>query len=160
MSTVVSTVVVGVGNEFRRDDGVGPAVVARLRGRDLPGVRLAECDGETGRLLDLWRDAHVVIIVDAVRTAHPRPGRIHRRSLRHPAMAGRATSSHAADLGAVVELARVLGRLPEVLLLYAVEVADTSYGVGLSVPVYRAVRRLADEIAGTAVLGVPPRSAR
>jgi len=154
------TVVIGVGNEFRRDDGVGPAVVARLRTRRLPGVRLVECDGEPARLLELWRGARTVIIVDAVRTAIPRPGRIHRRSLRHPSMAGRATSSHAADLGAVVELARVLGRLPEVLLLYAVEAGDTSFGVGLSPPVDAAVRRLADEIASPAVLGVRTAAAR
>jgi hydrogenase maturation protease len=150
----MAAVVIGVGNEFRRDDGVGPAVVARLRHRELPGVRLAECDGETGRLLELWRDAALVIIVDAVRTEHPEPGRVHRRSLRHPGMAGRAASSHSSELGGVVELARVLGRLPQVLLLYAVEAADTSFGVGLSPAVDAAVEGLADEIARD-VLGGP-----
>ncbi|BCB89565.1 hydrogenase maturation protease [Phytohabitans suffuscus] len=140
-------VVVGIGNEFRRDDGVGPAVVARLRGQDLPGVRIADCDGETGRLLELWRDADVVIVVDAVRVEHPWPGRIHRRSLRHPAVAGRPASSHGSDLGAAVELARTLGLLPRLLLLYAVEVADTSFGLGLSAPVAAAADRLAAEVA-------------
>jgi hydrogenase maturation protease len=140
-------VVIGVGNEFRRDDGVGPAVVARLRQRDLPGVRLAECDGEAARLLELWGDSPLVVLVDAVRALPARPGRIHRRSLRHPALSGRGgTSSHAADLGQVVELARVLGRLPRTLLLYAVEVVDTSFGVGLSPAVAAAADRLAAEI--------------
>ena len=32
--------VIGIGNEFRRDDGAGPAVVASLRHRVPPGVRL------------------------------------------------------------------------------------------------------------------------
>ena len=32
-------VVIGVGNEFRRDDGAGPAVLARLRDLAPPGVR-------------------------------------------------------------------------------------------------------------------------
>jgi hydrogenase maturation protease len=143
----MTAVVIGVGNEYRRDDGVGPAVVTRLRRRGLPGVRLEECDGETGRLLELWRDATLVVIVDAVRTEHPQPGRVHRRSLRHPAVVGRAASSHSSDLGGAVELARALGRLPQVLLLYAVEAGDTSFGAGLSPPVAAAVDRVADEIA-------------
>ena len=146
----MSAVVIGIGNEFRRDDGVGPAVLARLRGQHLPGVRLADCDGETGRLLELWRDADLAIVVDAVRVQHPEPGRIHRRSLRHPAMAGRPASSHGSDLGAAVELARALGRLPRLLLLYAVEVADTSFGVGLSPAVAAAADRLAGEVAAAA----------
>ena len=33
-------VVIGAGNEFRRDDGAGPAVIARLRDLAPPGVRL------------------------------------------------------------------------------------------------------------------------
>jgi hydrogenase maturation protease len=141
------TVVIGIGSEFRRDDGVGPAVVARLRRRDLPGARLEESDGEAGRLLELWHGATVVVIVDSVRAAHPRPGRIHRRSLHHPPLAARAASSHAPDLGTVVGLARALGRLPRLLLLYAVEVADTSYGVGLSPAVDAAADRLVAEVA-------------
>ncbi|MFY1671531.1 hydrogenase maturation protease [Plantactinospora sp. WMMB334] len=145
----MSAVVIGIGNEFRRDDGVGPAVVALLRGRDLPGVRLVDCDGETGRLLELWCDADLVILVDAVRTRQPRPGRIHRRSMHHAAVAGRPASSHGSDLGAAVELARALGRLPRLLLLYAVEAADTSFGVGLSPAVAAAADRLAAEVTAT-----------
>ena len=38
--------VIGVGNEFRRDDGAGLAVVARLRDRVPPGVELVLTDGE------------------------------------------------------------------------------------------------------------------
>src|ERR1039457_7136813 len=32
--------VIGIGNEFRRDDGIGPAVLARLRGQVPAWVRL------------------------------------------------------------------------------------------------------------------------
>jgi len=41
-----AVVVIGVGNPYRRDDGIGRAVVTRLHRRHLPGVTLAECDGE------------------------------------------------------------------------------------------------------------------
>lgn len=140
--------VIGVGNPYRRDDGAGPAVIEALRQRLLPQVELAECDGEPTRLLDLWAGADLALVVDAVRTNRPRPGTIHRRSLRHPSF-GRAgcATSHAVDLGDAVALAVALDRLPTRMLLYLVEVADTSAGVGLTPPVARAVSELVTEIA-------------
>lgn len=141
-------VVIGVGNPYRRDDGVGPAVIARLRHRDLPTVELAECDGEPTRLLDLWTGAHLAVIVDAVRTEPARPGTIHRRSLRHPSL-GRAgcPTSHAVDLGDAVALAAALDVLPARMMLYLVEAGDVSAGVGLTPPVTAAVSELVTEIA-------------
>ena len=55
MKTAVPTaVVIGVGNEYRRDDGIGPALVAALADHWLPGVRLVVSDGEPARLMDDW----------------------------------------------------------------------------------------------------------
>ncbi|WP_405905347.1 MULTISPECIES: hydrogenase maturation protease [unclassified Streptomyces] len=138
MRTRKRIAVVGVGNEFRRDDGVGWAVVARLRERSgdrplPPGTELATCDGDPGRLIGLWECAALAVVVDAAH-AHPAsPGRIHRLELD----AGRldrppTTSSHGLGLGEAVELARVLGRLPTRLVVYAVEGAESSLGTGLS----------------------------
>ncbi|MBC9715937.1 hydrogenase maturation protease [Streptomyces sp. TRM66268-LWL] len=148
--------VIGVGNEFRRDDGVGWAVVARLRERASgcplpPGTVLAECDGEPGRLIGLWEGAGLALVVDAAH-AHPgRPGRIHRLQLDAEALSSPpTTSSHGLGLGEAVELARELGRLPDRLVVFAVEVADTSLGTGLSAQVEAVVeplvRSVEDEI--------------
>ena len=135
------TVVIGVGNPYRRDDGVGPAVIGRLRDRTPTGVRLDESDGEPSQLLELWADADFAIVVDAVRTIDGRPGRIHRRQVGRPV--GAAASSHRIDLGDAVALAAAVDRLPGTLLLYGVEVVDTSYGSGLT----PAVETAADEVA-------------
>jgi hydrogenase maturation protease len=153
-------VVIGVGNPYRRDDGVGPAVVERLRRRHLPGVMLVESDGEPTHLLDLWAGADLAIVVDAVRLAAASPGTIHRRSLRHPS-ATRMTfaNSHSVDLGEAVALAAALDRLPRALLLYAVEAADTSVGVGLSAPVGAAITGLVEELVQE-LLGPPGSGAR
>jgi hydrogenase maturation protease len=140
--------VIGVGNPYRRDDGIGPAVIEALRQRPLPQLELAECDGEPTRLLDLWTGADLAVVVDAVRTDRPRPGTVHRRSLRHPSFGrGDCATSHAVDLGDAVALAAALDRLPARMLLYLVEVADTSAGVGLTLPVASAVSDLVTEIA-------------
>ena len=141
-------IVIGVGNEYRRDDALGPTVVERLRNRRLRGVELAECDGEASRLIELWEGADLAVVVDAVHAHRAQPGRVHRLSAHHPAAtpAG-AASTHGVDLGEGVALARALHRMPARLLLYAVEVADTGFGMGLTPAVAAAAERVADEIA-------------
>jgi hydrogenase maturation protease len=140
--------VIGVGNVYRRDDAIGPELVRRLRRRRLPGVTLVECDGEPTRLLDLWAGTDLAVVVDAVRCAPSQPGRVHRRSLRHPAMRTLGSaSSHGVELGDAVALAVALDRLPGTLLLYAVEASDTTVGLGLTPGLDGALDDLADEIA-------------
>jgi hydrogenase maturation protease len=138
-------VVVGVGNPYRRDDGVGPAVIDRLRHQGPIGIRLEESDGEPSQLLELWSAADVAIVVDAVRTMDGRPGRIHRRRLDRAVAIGSPPSSHSIDLGDAVALALALDRMPATLVLYGIEVSDISYGQGLTPAVDAAV----DEVAGS-----------
>ncbi|MEW1928731.1 hydrogenase maturation protease [Streptomyces sp. NPDC088360] len=144
--------VIGVGNEFRRDDGVGWEVIARLReraaDRPLPtGTVLATCDGDPGRLIGLWEGADLAVVVDAAH-AHPaHPGLVHRLVLDADALdRPRTTSSHGLGLGEAVELARVLGRLPGRLVVYAVEGADSALGTGLSPSTEAVVAPLAEDI--------------
>ena len=136
-------VVIGVGNPYRRDDGVGPAVIDRLRDRAPAGVRLDESDGEPSQLLELWSGADLAIVVDAVRTADGRPGRVHRRQLDRAVSVGSPASSHRVDLGDAVALALAVDRMPGTLVMYGIEVADTSYGPGLT----PAVETAADAVA-------------
>jgi hydrogenase maturation protease len=142
--------VIGVGNPYRRDDGVGPVVIDGLRKHALStndSVELAECDGEPTRLIDLWAGADLALVIDAVRVEPARPGTIYRRSLHHPSLgrAGGATS-HAVDLGDAVARAAALDLLPAKLSLYLVAAGDTSAGVGLTPPVAAAAARLITEI--------------
>lgn len=151
--TTGRVVVIGVGNPYRRDDGFGPAVVTLLRGRRLPGVELAESDGEMGALIELWTGAALAVVVDAVRAQPSRPGRVHRLSAHHPAYlsgytrSSVAASTHGVDLGEAVELARVLDRMPDRLLLFAAEVAEVGFGVGLTPAVAAAASAVAAEVA-------------
>ena len=137
-------VVIGVGNEYRRDDGVGPHVVARLRGRVPPGVELVVSDGEPADMLEAWERASLALVVDAVRAVPPVPGRLHRVVLdTTEAGPGTTVSSHGLGVEAAAALAAALGRLPACLIVHAVEVADTSQGVGLTPEVAAAADALA-----------------
>ncbi|MGW7543167.1 hydrogenase maturation protease [Streptomyces sp. NPDC054770] len=143
-------VVVGVGNPLRRDDGIGPAAVETLRGRVPDGTVLAVSDGEPARLLDLWRDADTVIVVEALR-AHPaRPGELHTLTSAEAAGHARATAStHSFGLGECLALAEALDRLPPRLVVHAVEVADVGLGEGLSDAVRSALPELTDRVAAS-----------
>jgi hydrogenase maturation protease len=146
------TVVVGVGNEFRRDDGAGPEVIARLRALQpgdagLSGVTLALSDGEPGRMIDLWEGARLAVVIDAVQDTTMPPG--HRYQLAVDALSGvadGAASSHGIGLGDTVELARVLGRLPARLTVLAVVGRDFGFGTDLTPEVAAAVEELVGQV--------------
>lgn len=126
-------VVIGVGDEFRRDDGIGPEVVSRLRGQAPEGVRLLVSDGDPTRMIEAWTGASLAVIVDVALADPSAPGRLHRIVVDRTADAStHPVSSHGLGLGESVALARALDRMPERLVLHAVEAADVRQGVGLS----------------------------
>jgi hydrogenase maturation protease len=140
-------VVIGVGNEFRRDDGAGPAVVAGLRDLAPPGVRLVVTDGEPTRLIEAWAGAALAVVVDAVRADPPRPGTVHRFEVAAPGTGtGRPASSHGLGLDDAISLAMALDRMPGRLIVHAIEAADLTQGPGLSPPVAAAVGTVARAI--------------
>ncbi len=139
------TVVIGVGNPDRGDDGVGPAVLARLRAAGLGGddVELLAMRGEATSLLEVWRGRRSVIVVDAV-VCGQSPGTVLRIDLRReplPDAAARA-SSHGAGLAEAVALGRAVGALPGRLVVVGVEPASVRLGDGLSPAVEAAVPEL------------------
>jgi hydrogenase maturation protease len=139
-------IVIGVGNEYRRDDGLGPAVVAHLRRQILPpDVTLAVCDGEPTRMLDLWTGAELAVVVDAVPTGADHGGHVYEVAVDDLAEATAATS-HAVALGATVELARALDRLPARLIVLAVDGTDFGFGTELTPEVAAAVEPLAQRV--------------
>ncbi|ARF53369.1 hydrogenase maturation protease [Streptomyces gilvosporeus] len=150
--------VIGVGNDYRHDDGVGWAVVAGLvqRGKRRPlphGTRLTRTDGDPTRVIGAWDGVRLAIVVDAARSHPGRPGHVHRLrldgALSQPPRA--VTSSHGFPLEDTVRLAHALDRMPGDLLVYAVEAADTSLGSGLSPQVAAAVGPLVHRIEGDIV---------
>jgi hydrogenase maturation protease len=140
-------VVIGVGNEYRRDDGAGLAVVINLRDRVPPGVDLVLTDGEPTRLIEAWTGAEVAVVVDAVRADPPQPGRVHRFELDR-ALTGttRPSSSHGFGLDDAIRLALALDRMPGRLVVHAIEAADLGQGAGLSPPVAAAVDEVASAV--------------
>ncbi len=134
----MTVVVVGIGNDHRRDDGVGPAVATALATHPLPGVRVLTCAAEPTAILDAWDGAALAVVIDAVAGPDTVPGRVRRCTAADLAGAG-GISSHDLSLAQTYELGRVLGRAPGCLVVVAIDAADTGHGTGLSPAVAAAV---------------------
>jgi hydrogenase maturation protease len=147
--------VIGLGNEYRRDDGVGLVVVRRLKGAAPAHVRVLEESGEGAALIELWQDADTVILIDAVHSG-AKPGTLHRFDAHVQPIAKEffRFSTHAFGVAEGVELARALDRLPPWLIVYGVEGKRFEAGVGLSPEVEAAVEEVVERVLGE--LGLSP----
>ena len=98
--------IIGCGNRQRSDDGAGILVAERLR--DL-GIRAETRSGEAADLIEAWRGADDVIVVDAVVTGAP-VGTVQAWDARQPLASVRTTAStHGLGVAEAIELAQVLG---------------------------------------------------
>ena len=142
-----AVLVIGIGNPDRGDDGIGPAVARRLRGRLPPGVSVLERGGDILALTEDWEDFSAVILVDAVAPI-TKPGRLHRLDLAKTPLpvAFAPRSTHAFGLAETVELARSLARLPPFLVAYLIEGEQFEAGGPLSPTVARAVEEAFERI--------------
>jgi len=140
----VTTVVIGVGNDFRRDDGVGPAVAAAVAVRGMPGVRVLTCSAEPAALLDAWSGSRLAILIDAA--VGDEPGRVRTTPLGELADTAERLSSHDLSLWQTYRLGRELGRAPDTVLVVSVGAADTGHGTGLSPAVAAALPAALDAV--------------
>jgi len=126
----MSTLLLGLGNPILSDDGVGPRLAADFGRRlaDWPGLRV-EPDCAVGglELLDLLTGHERVIVLDALQTADPEPGRWHAFDARALRETLHLDNVHDANFATALALGRRLGLpLPAdaAIYIFGVEVAD------------------------------------
>lgn len=147
----MNTLVLGIGNEWASDDGVGPEVVRRLQGRwqeqdrdSKQAVEFSIIAQPDLSLLDQIVGYANLVIVDAVVSDSP-PGTIHRQTWEPGMLAARGVqraSSHGFGVRELLEMASVMGKLPERVELWGIEIASTEPGQGLSPEVKKEVDRV------------------
>jgi hydrogenase maturation protease len=150
--TAPRTAVIGIGNPTRGDDGAGPAVLARLRGRVGAHVDLIAHDGEATTLLDLLQGARRAYLIDACHAGEA-PGTVRRiDALACPLPRdGRQGSTHGLGVAQGLELGRALALLPQQCVVYCIEGACYEPGAPLSSPVRAAI----DTVAARLLAEVP-----
>jgi hydrogenase maturation protease len=140
----MGTRVIGLGQAAAGDDGVGLAVLERIRQIGLPpGSELVEAREATA-LIELLQTENRVIIVDAV-VGHPRVGEVlelPQEALVTGVRGPRPLSTHGVTLGEAIELARTLAAgsmAPEVSLVGVAIALPERYTCGLSPAVQAAI---------------------
>lgn len=143
------TSVIGLGNDFRSDDGAGRVTARMVRTMVTNDIRVIEESGEGASLMEAWRDQDLVILIDAVQSGAA-PGTIHRFDARAEEIPSRFFhySTHAFSVAEAVELARTLGELPPQLIVYGIEGENFTSGEALSPPVAAATEEVARRVKG------------
>ena len=133
--------VVGIGNPWASDDGVGAEVIRQFQNRLLAepdtaqsSIEMLPLDQPGFDLLDFVDGCGLLIIVDAVSTGAV-PGTLHRVEWRSGVAQDRGVervSSHGLGVREVLDLAAALGRLPHRVELWGIEAGSTAPGANLS----------------------------
>lgn len=140
------TLVVGVGNEMMRDDGVGVVAARALQGESLgEGVRVVELGARGLDLICEMEGVTRVIVIDAVKTGGE-PGSIYRFTPEEARSVNSRTSSlHGIDLLDVLELAAVTKIRPQVVIV-GVEPEEVAPGQSLSEAVRSRVAQVVEVV--------------
>ncbi|MGQ9571722.1 MAG: hydrogenase maturation protease [Dehalococcoidia bacterium] len=141
--------VIGLGNQYRRDDAVGLIVARRLKEAAPEHVRVLEESGEGAALIESWKGADAVILIDALHSG-AKPGTVHRLNAHTQPIPTKFShcSTHAFSIAEAIELARALGQLPPRLIVYGVEGKSFAAGEGLSPEVEKAAQEVAESVLG------------
>ncbi|WP_420640995.1 hydrogenase maturation protease [Candidatus Leptofilum sp.] len=141
---VADTLILGLGNPLRGDDGVGTAVIAALQNNHLlpPGVDLL--DGGTAglELVLLLQKYRRVFVVDAAEMGLAAGARRQidvRTAVLPTPSANPPISLHRAGFSEALALAEALDVLPAEIILFGIQPAQLNWSEGLSVAVQTAV---------------------
>jgi len=152
MSERRRTLVLGVGNRDRGDDGVGPAVIDRLKTLENDTATVREAPADASAIIAAWEGFSRVILVDACRSG-ALAGSIRRIDAASEELPSDppGCSTHGFGLAAAINLARAMGTLPEQVVVYAVEAETLDHGAPLSPAVEAAAVTVADRVANELV---------
>jgi hydrogenase maturation protease len=148
-----ATLVIGLGNPLRGDDGVGVRLAQALAARALPdGVEVVDGGTQGLGIVNLMEGRQRVILVDAADLGRP-PGQFVRFTLPGTARQGRGEearllgadqhlSVHAAGLRDALLLAQALKALPDEVVIFGVQPANLNWDGDLSPQVAAALPAL------------------
>ncbi len=143
----MKTLVIGVGNLLRCDDGAGVHVVNRLK-KLAPQIDAVDVAMGGVEILEAMKGYGRVIIVDSIRTG-AEPGTIYNVNIAGGEEPPRISSSHGVDLVTTLELGRRLmpEEMPPEQVLIGIEAEDTViFSVTCTPCVEAAVDRVVEEI--------------
>lgn len=142
--------VIGIGNTLRGDDAVGHLVSEEVKGACPTGTIVLQKTGNGLDLLETWKGADLVIVVDAIRSGNT-AGKIHFLDVNKggPEWDLFGYSTHSVSLGEAIELGKALGTLPPKLFVCGIEGRSFELGMSVSAQVKEAIPRAVKLIVET-----------
>jgi hydrogenase maturation protease len=150
-------VIIGLGNRMRSDDGAGIEAARHIKRLNLPGVSVFSDVADSAALIELWVEAEIVYIVDAVSSGHQAGTIVRYDALSDviPEEIFTSLSSHSFGLGTTIQIARELNRLPRKLIVYGIEGKDFAAGDELTPDVERAALDASQRIVKEILADIP-----
>ena len=127
--------ILGIGNDIMKDDGIGPKLVKDLKKMDFPpGLFFETCAMGGLEILEMVKDYHTVVFIDAIKTETGMPGDVSyfQDSDFHETM--HLSNLHDVNFITALELGRKIKlNIPENIHIIAVEIIeDMEFGRSLS----------------------------
>lgn len=143
------TLLIGIGNEYRSDDGIGLIIVRQIQKKRILSIIVKEASGEGTALMEAWQGFQNVLIVDAV-SSGATPGTIFKINAKKETVPIEFFhySTHAFSVAEAVELARTMNSLPPNFMIYGIEGKTFAAGVDISPPVKEAANQVIEQIVG------------
>lgn len=144
MANNKSVLVIGLGNNYRKDDGVGLYAAEKIKAMNLDNTEVTVNIGNATALMGAWSKTGKVFIIDAV-MSKAESGTTYKFDALKETIPGEmfnCYSTHSFSLLESIEMAKTLGELPDSLIVYGIEGKDLSSGIGLS----SKVKTAADEV--------------
>ena len=148
--------IIGIGNAYRGDDAVGLRVAQDIKKEAPDRVNVIEQSGDGAALMESWKDANTVILIDAVYSG-AKPATIHRFDVHTQTIQTKFFhySTHAFGIAEVIGLARALKQLPQNLIVYGIEGKCFEAGIGLSPEVEKAAQEVVTRVRHDIQNGLP-----
>jgi len=138
---------IALGNEYRSDDGIGIAVMAKMKSISKDSFEFVHHNGDPTDLIDLWSNRDVTL-VDALYAQDYACGviTIIDPLANNSLTPSKPTSSHALSVQEALSFGEILGKMPRTIRIYAVAGENFAPGTHMSRPVEKAVNPCVETI--------------
>jgi hydrogenase maturation protease len=147
MAIKIPILIIGLGNRYRKDDGVGLYVAERIKALNHDGIKVINNISDGAALMETWSEAEEVFIIDAV-TFGASLATVYRFDALSENIPGEIFSGYSTHSLNLIELAKSLEELPHSLVIYGIRGSDFSTGIGLTSEVKSAALNVIDSLKG------------
>lgn len=142
-----SSIIIGIGNEFRGDDAAGILIARKLK-EDFPTLNILEFQQIELDLIDYFKKFNQVVLIDAIISEKNENGTIIKFILNENFDYSKFQyfSSHSISLSEIFQFARLLDCFPESLVIIGIKASNFQMGTQISFDIEKTYNLVKEEI--------------